>query len=87
MVADYDYALHLGQAPGIGRIQLEAIGINVGGHHEQTSDQFQPLIAGGPPAYQSSLPLADWAAKFVSWASRARSRFTPERTFATRRSI
>ena len=27
--ADYDYALHLGQAPGSMQLQLEAIGLNV----------------------------------------------------------
>ena len=59
--ADYDLALHLGQAPGIGRIHLESIGLNVGGHSSQTPDQFQPLVPGGPAAYQSSLPLAEWA--------------------------
>jgi len=63
LAAGYDYALHLGQAPGIGRIHLEAIGVNVGGHSSQTPDQFQPLVPGGPAAYQSSLPLVDWAAK------------------------
>jgi pyroglutamyl-peptidase len=63
LAADYDYALHLGQAPGISRIHLEAVGINVGGHSSQTPDQFQPLVPGGPAAYQSSLPLAEWAAK------------------------
>lgn len=60
--ADYDYALHLGQAPGIGRVHLEAIGVNVGGHSSQMSDQFQQLVRGGPAAYQTSLPLAEWAA-------------------------
>ncbi len=61
LAANYDYALHLGQAPGIGRIHLEAIGINVGGHSTQTPDQYQPLVPGGPAAYRSTLPLADWA--------------------------
>jgi pyroglutamyl-peptidase len=61
LAADYDYALHLGQAPGIGRIHLEAIGVNVGGHSSQTPDQYQPLVPGGPAAYQTALPLADWA--------------------------
>jgi len=63
LAADFDYALHLGQSPGISRIHLEAIGVNVGGHSSQTPDQFQPLVPGGPVAYQSSLPLAEWAAK------------------------
>ena len=61
LAADFDFALHLGQAPGIGRIHLEAIGINVGGHSSLLPDQFQPLVPGGPPAYQSSLPLGEWA--------------------------
>ncbi len=61
LTANYDFALHLGQAPGIGRIHLEAIGVNVGGHSSLLPDQFQPLVLGGPAAYQSTLPLADWA--------------------------
>ena len=61
LAADYNFVLHLGQAPGIGRIHLEAVGINVGGHSSLLPDQFQPLVAGGPAAYRSTLPLADWA--------------------------
>jgi pyroglutamyl-peptidase len=61
LAANFDYALHLGQAPGIGRIHLESIGINVGGHSTQTPNQYQPLVPDGPAAYQSMLPLADWA--------------------------
>ena len=63
LAANYDFALHLGQAPGISRVHLEAIGVNIGGHSSQTPDQFQPLVAGGPAAYQTALPLADWSAK------------------------
>jgi pyroglutamyl-peptidase len=63
LAADYDYALHLGQAPGICRVHLEAIGINIGGHSAQTPDEFQPLVADGPPAYRSALPLAAWSHK------------------------
>jgi pyroglutamyl-peptidase len=63
LAAEYDFALHLGQAPGISRIHLEAIGVNVGGHSSQTPDEFQPLVAGGPAAYRSALPLADWSSK------------------------
>ncbi len=61
MAANHDVALHLGQAPGIGRVHLEAIGVNVGGHSSQLPDQFQPLLAEGPAAYRSPLPLSDWA--------------------------
>jgi pyroglutamyl-peptidase len=63
LAGNFDVALHLGQAPGIGRIHLEAIGVNVGGHSGQLPDEFQPLVVDGPPAYRSSLPLAQWAAE------------------------
>jgi len=63
LTANHDFALHLGQAPGISRIHLEAIGVNVGGHSSQLPDEFQPLVADGPAAYRSGLPLAEWAAK------------------------
>jgi pyroglutamyl-peptidase len=66
LAANYDYALLLGQAPGIGRVHLEAVGINVGGHSRQLPDEFQPLVPDGPAAYRSALPLADWAAKIRS---------------------
>ena len=61
--ANFDFALHLGQAPGIARIHLEAVGINIGGHSSQTPDEFQPLEANGPTAYLSTLPLTAWAAQ------------------------
>jgi len=63
LAAGYDYVLHLGQAPGIGRIHLEAFGLNVGGQSSQLPDEFAPLLADGPAAYRSPLPLARWAAK------------------------
>ncbi len=62
LAANYDYVIHLGQAPGSAAIRLEAIGLNVGGSSQQLPEQFQPLAADGPVAYQSSLPLARWAA-------------------------
>ena len=58
---NFDYALHLGQAPGAAAIRLESIAINVGGSSKDPSDTFQPLVAGGPVAYRSALPLAVWA--------------------------
>jgi pyroglutamyl-peptidase len=63
LAANFDYALHLGQAPGIGSVQLEAIGINVGGSSEHLPEEYKPLVIDGPLAYQSALPLADWAMK------------------------
>jgi len=59
--ANYDFALHVGQAPGSTRVQLEAIGINVGGHSRQLPDDFVPLAPEGPTAYRSSLPLSRMA--------------------------
>jgi len=60
---NYDFALHLGQAPGVGRLQLEAIGVNVGGTGEQRPDHFQELEPSGPVAYRTDLPLSDWASQ------------------------
>jgi len=63
LAADYDFVLHLGQAPGLARIHLEAIGINVAGHSSLLPDEFQPLVPEGPAAYRSTLPLAAWASE------------------------
>lgn len=61
LAANYDVVLHLGQAPGIASVHLEQFGLNAGGdcHHP---DQHTPLVADGPAAYQSELPLHQWAA-------------------------
>ena len=59
----FDYALHMGQAPGSSSIQLETIAINVGGHSSQHPDEFQPLVENGPVAFRSQLPMACLAAK------------------------
>lgn len=64
--ADHDFALHLGQAPGSTRIQLESIAVNVGGSSMQSPDEFRPLVEGGPIAYRSPLPLADWSVRLRS---------------------
>jgi pyroglutamyl-peptidase len=63
LAANYDYALHLGQAPGSSRIQLEAIGLNIGGSSGQSPDQYRELADDGPVAFRTALPLADWALK------------------------
>lgn len=57
---EFDYAIHVGQAPGTGCVRLEAIGLNLGGTAEQLPDEFQPLVPSGPVAYRTDLPLADW---------------------------
>jgi pyroglutamyl-peptidase len=61
MEAEYDIALHLGQAPGASYVRLEAIGLNMGGTSSELPERFQPLSPEGPLAYRSSLPLARWA--------------------------
>lgn len=62
LAAEYDFVLHLGQSSQIGRIELEAIGLNVGGEPKQLPDEFQTLVPGGPAAYRTTLPLARWTA-------------------------
>jgi pyroglutamyl-peptidase len=58
--ANYDYALHLGQAPGSPRLRLEAIGLNFGAER----GQLPRLLAGdGPVAYHTRLPLDEWSAQ------------------------
>lgn len=61
LAADYDFAMHLGQSSQTGRIELEAIGLNIGGEPGQSPDEFQPLVSGAPAAYRTPLPLARWA--------------------------
>jgi pyroglutamyl-peptidase len=63
LTGNYDYALHLGQAPGSSRVQLEAIGLNIGGSSSQSPDQYRPLTDNGPVAYRTALPLGNWAVK------------------------
>lgn len=63
LAANYDYALHLGQAPGSTRIQLESIAINIGGSSMQSPERYGPLVEGGPIAYRSPLPLGPWAVR------------------------
>ncbi|MBI2479009.1 MAG: hypothetical protein HYV60_10370, partial [Planctomycetia bacterium] len=58
---DYDFAIHLGQAPGSACVQLEAIGLNIGGRSEQRPEEFRRLVEDGPVAYRSALPLDEWS--------------------------
>jgi len=57
----FDYALHLGQAPGAASILLETIGLNVRGAPLTDLNQPQSLVPNAPVAYQSDLPVAFWA--------------------------
>ncbi len=56
----FDAVLHLGQAPGISRVQMEAIAVNVAGMTEAAGDFFGPLVPNGPVAYRTKFPLDQW---------------------------
>ena len=56
----YDAVLHLGQAPGISRVQMEAIAVNVAGMTEAMGDFFGPLVSNAPIAYRTNFPLDQW---------------------------
>ena len=63
---NYDFALHLGQAPGSTAIRLEEFALNVGQLPGQCAEECFPLCPDGPPAYRSALPLADWSGRLRS---------------------
>jgi len=58
---NFDYAVHLGQAPGSANIRLETFGLNIRGVNNGFSDQCCSLVDNGPVAYRSALPLDNWA--------------------------
>ena len=60
LATGFDAVLHLGQAPGISRVQLEAIAVNVAGMTEATGDFFGPLVPNAPVAYRTTFPLDRW---------------------------
>ena len=62
LTGGYDFAIHMGQAPGYSDVTLEAIGINVAVDRGQKAEEGVPLVSGGAAAYQSPLPLSAWAA-------------------------
>ncbi|MES2793683.1 MAG: pyroglutamyl-peptidase I [Planctomycetota bacterium] len=60
---NYDLAIHLGQAQNTARIRLEAVGLNVGWVPGRAESDTFGLVADGPAAYQTTLPLSAWAEK------------------------
>jgi pyroglutamyl-peptidase len=56
LLAEPDYAIHLGQAPGSGRLRLETTGLNT----SLRGQSHVPLLAEGPAAYRTTLPLDQW---------------------------
>jgi pyroglutamyl-peptidase len=61
LAADYDYALHLGQAPGTSALRLESFALNVQTEPERQEEPIPPLAPEGPTAYRANLPLHHWA--------------------------
>ena len=60
LAAQFDVALHLGQAPGSTHVQFEAIGINVARDPDSPAASARALVPGGPVALDSQLPLESW---------------------------
>ncbi len=58
---NFDLAIHLGQAHNTSRIRLEAVGLNVGAVPGRSDSDMFGLVTDGPAAYQSALPLSQWA--------------------------
>ncbi len=63
LAANFDLALHLGQAPGAARVRLESVGLNVRAEPDALPDQYSALSEGAPVAYRSTLPLAAWSSR------------------------
>lgn len=61
LAAQYDVALHLGQAPGSASIHLEAVALNLQSEPGVLPDSASVLEPGAPVAYQTTLPVARWA--------------------------
>lgn len=59
----FDASIHLGQAPGRSRVNLETMAVNRRRERGQRSEEAAPLEATGPAAYASRLPLADWTVR------------------------
>ncbi|MEX0712489.1 MAG: pyroglutamyl-peptidase I [Pirellulales bacterium] len=67
LAAGYDFAVHLGQAPGSSAIRLEAIGLNIGPPSPSHAGQLLPLVDAAPLAYRSDLPLSQWVERLAEF--------------------
>lgn len=61
--SNYDFALHLGQAPERDTLALEQFALNVGFWPGAAAGESFHLEPDGPAAYQSELPLFSWVGK------------------------
>ncbi len=55
-----DVVLHLGQAPGISEMHVEAIALNIAGVGALQNGEYRAIVEGAPVAYRTSLPIGDW---------------------------
>ena len=65
----FDWAVHLGQAPGRGRVEVEAVARNARSDGEGATAS-EPLVAAGPEVLFSNVPVE-------SWVRRLRARGVP----------
>jgi pyroglutamyl-peptidase len=56
-----DAVLHLGQAPGISELHLEAVALNVAGVGVLENQEYRAIVEGAPIAYRTRLPIGHWA--------------------------
>lgn len=57
----FDAVIHLGQAPGISSIKIEAVALNFAGCVEEQGEELPPIVTDGPVAYRSQMPVGRWA--------------------------
>jgi pyroglutamyl-peptidase len=55
-----DAVLHLGQAPGISKVQLESVALNVAGVGLSKNGVHPAIVEGAPVAYQTAFPIGEW---------------------------
>ncbi len=60
LAQEFDAVLHLGQAPGTPSIRLEAMAVNSGQAITENPAIQERLIADGPEAYRTRMPLERW---------------------------
>jgi pyroglutamyl-peptidase len=66
LAEDFDYAIHLGQAPGSATLRLEQFAVNAGCLPGALVDEAFALCDDGPAAFRCQLPLAQWSQQLRS---------------------
>ena len=71
----FDAVLHLGQAPGSAALRLEALAVNTGAAISDSGGAMQRLVADGPEAYRTRMPLDRWVSRLHDQAIPAQVSF------------